>query len=229
MPAASDLDRPAETQTASDALREQFVDLKQQRSADRLGMWIFLTTEILMFGALFASYTVYRVAYAPAFATASNQLHLGLGVTNTVLLLTSSLTMALAVVASQARAWIWMLRCLSATALLGLAFLLIKGYEWQREYAEGLMPLSGLEFAVEGGDAGQVQMFFNLYFGMTGLHAVHLLIGIGLVLQLLWLTWSQYEPVRLEVNTEMTGLYWHLVDVIWVFMFPLLYLVKPYV
>lgn len=228
MRAASRLDRSGDGQVASAALREQFVDLQQQRSADTLGMWIFLTTEILLFGALFAGYAVYRVAYAPAFATGSGHLHLWLGTTNTVLMMTSSLTMALAVAASRARAWRWALRGLGATLLLGVVFLSIKGYEWHLEQAEGLMPLKGQGFVLDGADAEQVQMFFNLYFGMTGLHAVHLLIGVGAVLWMLLLTWRRQNPVRLEVKTEMVGLYWHLVDVIWVFLFPLFYLVKPY-
>ena len=190
-------------------------------------MWVFLATELLLFGGLFTAYAVYRAAFGPAFETAAGHLHLWLGTSNTALLLTSSLTMALAVLASRARSSGWLLVLLAATAALGTVFLGIKGYEWLLEYREGLMPLAPMGFSLEAANPEHGQMFFNLYFVMTGLHAVHLTIAVMVVLVMFGIAWRRPDPARFELKVEITGLYWHLVDVIWIFLFPLFYLVNP--
>ena len=182
---------------AHSALAEQFDDLPQQKEASMLGMWTFLATEILFFGGMFLAYITYRHAYPQAFAAASRHAILLYGTLNTGLLLTSSLTMALAVHESKANL---RKRFLVFTALLGLAFLCIKAVEYAAEWSE---PAS---------------LFLFLYFAMTGLHAVHLVIGIALVL------WVERRPAA----TEIVGLYWHFVDVVWIFLYPMLYLLERY-
>ncbi|MDX1654873.1 MAG: cytochrome c oxidase subunit 3, partial [Candidatus Competibacteraceae bacterium] len=132
------------------------------------------------------------------------------------------------VLAARARAPGYTQLMLGLTNGLGTAFLGIKFYEWYLEYSERLVPLPGLEFTFEGANPEHAQLFFNLYFTMTGLHALHLLVGIMIVLVMLILTWRRHNPLLLEYKVEIAGLYWHLVDVIWMFLFPLFYLVNPH-
>lgn len=204
---------------------EQFDDAAQQREAATLGMWIFLGTELLLFGGLFTGYAVYRIAYNEIFKEASTHLNIWLGSLNTVILLTSSLTMVLSDVAINAERYRMARVCLSLTALLGVVFLGIKGYEYHHEFSESLAPVMGEPFIYDKAEPQHAELFFNLYFTMTSLHALHLTVGIGLVLAMLFLLHRRQSWGRLRRRIEMTGLYWHFVDVVWVFLFPLLYLI----
>jgi cytochrome c oxidase subunit 3 len=206
-------------------IQEQFEDIEQQRAADILGMWIFLASEMLFFGSLFLAYTVYRHAYPRAFAGGSHDLDLTLGTVNTAVLLGSSLSMALADLFMRQGKTAAARYALAGTALLGLMFLVIKGFEYRKEYVEGLIPFIG-SFKYAGSEPLHARIFFNLYFALTGLHAVHLLIGIGVVLALIALSFAGGDRSRLARQIEIGGLYWHFVDIVWVFLFPLLYLVR---
>jgi cytochrome c oxidase subunit III len=204
------------------ALAHQFDDLAQQSEASNLGMWAFLLTEIMFFGGLFVGYTVYRTAYPAAFIEGSQHLDVLLGTVNTVVLISSSLTMALAVHAAQTEQRRLLVRFLLLTMILGLLFLGIKGYEYWHKYHEGLLP--GSRFASTGPPAPQVQLFLILYFVMTGLHALHMIIGLGLLVVLTVLAWRGRFSAAYYTPVEMTGLYWHFVDIVWIFLYPLLYL-----
>lgn len=205
------------------ALAFQFDDLAQQREASSLGMWVFLATEVLFFGGLFLAYTTYRVLYPQGFAAASQQLDVVLGTINTGVLLSSSLTMALAVHAVRSDRRKLLVGFLLLTAFLGALFLGIKGFEYYKEYQEQLVPV--LNFAYAGADPQKVKLFFYLYFAMTGLHALHLTIGITVVGVLALLSWRDRFSAQHYTPIELTGLYWHFVDIVWVFLYPLLYLI----
>jgi cytochrome c oxidase subunit III len=205
------------------ALAEQFDDLTQQHEAASLGMWVFLVTEILFFGGLFAGYTVYRAIYPEGFREASHHLDLLLGGINTAVLITSSLTMALAVHSVQEGQRRAVLRFLLLTLMLGAVFLGIKGTEYAHKYAEELVP--GLRFGYSGPHPSQVQLFLSFYFVMTGLHAFHMLVGMALLGVLAFLAWRGHFSAAYYAPVETSGLYWHFVDIVWIFLFPLLYLV----
>ncbi|CAL1239405.1 cytochrome c oxidase subunit 3 [Candidatus Methylocalor cossyra] len=200
----------------------QFDSLAQQHEADTLGMWVFLASEILFFGGLFTAYTVYRVSFPAGFAAASAHLELATGGVNTALLLTSSLTMTLAdeavTTGGRRQVALW----LTITAALGTVFLLLKGLEWRDEFRHQLAPLFGRPFQFPGPHPEQARLFFSFYFALTGLHALHLFIGVVVLLVMLALTLG--NAPRLDAKVIIAGLYWHLVDLIWVFVFPLLYL-----
>ncbi len=209
------------TATPIPAVAEQFETVSQQQHAARLGMWIFLATEVLFFGGLFLGYSIYRFIYPDPFAAASGRLSDIFGGINTAILLTSSLIMALAVRAAQLRRRRAVRWLLLGTALLGLCFIVVKGFEYRQDYLDALIPR--LNFEWKGENAGPATMFFSLYFCMTGLHAIHVSVGIALLLIFSWLAGrgafeSNANPI------EILGLYWHFVDIIWVFLFPLLYL-----
>ena len=210
----------------SSVLEHHFRDLEQQRDSSTLGMWIFLATEVMFFGVLFAGYTAYRVVYYESFAEGSHHLKLLLGSINTVVLLGSSLTMALAIHAAQLGRSRALVGFLLVTMLLGAAFLGIKALEYYYEFEEHLVP--GLNFAYSGPNPQHVEIFFILYFFMTGLHAFHLTVGIGLVAVIAFLAWRGQYTSEYHTPVELTGLYWHFVDVIWVFLFALLYLIDLY-
>jgi cytochrome c oxidase subunit 3 len=214
----------AESSVAS-PLAHHFDDLEQQHEAGELGMWVFLCTEIMFFGGLFLAYTIYRNQDEAAFAAASHELDLFWGTVNTVVLLTSSLTMALAVHAAESRQRKQLGALLAATLLLGSVFIGIKGMEYHHKYLHGLMPLLGLPFVWEGPSAGHAEMFFNLYFLMTGVHALHMFIGLGILLVLLCKASRGSLLGDSSAPVHVTGLYWHFVDIVWVFLFPLLYLI----
>ena len=205
------------------ALAHHFDDLDQQREAATLGMWTFLVTEILFFGGLFTVYMVYRYWYPAAFAAASHELVIWAGATNTAVLITSSLTMALAVHAAQTGNRKLLVTLLIATIVLGCCFLGIKAFEYYTEWVEHHVP--GLNYDFEPEYYRNAQIFFSLYFLMTGLHAVHMIIGIGIMLFMLW--WSVRGVINEEYYNpiEIAGLYWHFVDIVWIFLFPLLYLI----
>ncbi len=211
--------------TAPSPLAHQFDDMQQQNEADDLGIWLFLCTEIMFFGGLFLAYTIYRTQDEAAFAAASHELDLFWGTVNTIVLLTSSLSMALAVHAAQSLKRGQLVILLGATMVLGCVFLGIKGMEYHHKYVHGMMPLLGLPFVWKGPSPGPAEMFFDLYFLMTGVHALHMLIGLGILL-LLWI-----KAIRgglqgdFSAPVRVIGLYWHFVDVVWVFLFPLLYLI----
>jgi len=204
------------------ALAHQFDDLAQQHEASSLGMWAFLLTEIMFFGGLFAGYTVYRTTYAAGFVAGSQHLDILLGTLNTAVLISSSLTMALSVHAAQVGHRQLLTRCLLLTMLLGLVFLSIKGYEYWHKYHESLVP--GVRFNYTGPYFSQVQLFLIFYFVMTGLHALHMVIGLGLLAILAVLAWRGWFSAAYSTPVEIIGLYWHFVDIVWIFLYPLLYL-----
>jgi cytochrome c oxidase subunit 3 len=204
------------------ALAHQFDDLAQQEEASNLGMWVFLLTEIMFFGGLFAGYTVYRSMYPSAFAAGSHHLDVLLGTINTAVLISSSLTMVLAVHAAQVGQRQQLTGFLLLTMLLGLVFLGIKAVEYAHKFEAHLFP--GGPFVFEGPDAKQVQLFYSFYFGMTGMHALHMIIGIGLLGVLACLAWRGHFSASYYTPVETIGLYWHFVDIVWIFLFPLLYL-----
>lgn len=211
--------------SAPRALAHQFDNLKQQHEAAELGMWLFLSTEIMFFGGMFLAYTIYRTQDEAAFAAASHQLDLLLGTINTAVLLCSSLTMALSVFAAETSQRRKVVGLLAATMVLGSVFLGIKGIEYFHKYEHGLMPIIGLPFDWSGPSAGRAEMFFNLYFLMTGVHALHMLIGLGVLLILLVKSSRGGLLGDFSTPLHLTGLYWHFVDIVWVFLFPLLYLI----
>lgn len=204
---------------ASSALREPWPDLARQREAVSFGVWAFLASEALFFGGLFLGYAIYRNLYPEAFLTAARETDIVYGTLNTAILLTSSLTMAVAERGAQQgfrRVVLW---CLAATALLGAAFLVTKGFEYRDDISKGLIP--GLNFPLH---PAQTQLFWAFYWVMTGVHAIHLTIGIGVVTAVMILLWRQDRSPESPIF-EGVALYWHLVDVIWVILLPLLYLV----
>jgi cytochrome c oxidase subunit III len=209
-------------------LREQFDTAQQQKDASTLGMWIFLITEVMFFGGMFLAYTIYRSMYPAAFGPASNSLNVYIGAANTVVLLCSSLTMVLAVRAAQLGRKSAIVLFLVLTLLLGGIFLGVKGFEWHEKYVEHHIP--GPTFHMEGvAVQGQAQLFFSLYFAMTGLHALHMVVGAGLLLYLILLARKGIFSASYYTPVDMIGLYWHFVDIIWIFLFPLLYLINRHV
>lgn len=205
------------------ALAHHFEDLGQQSEAATLGMWVFLVTEVLFFGGLFLAYTIYRGWYPDAFAVSSHELDIVLGTTNTIVLITSSLTMAMAVHSAQLGHRHKLMIFLSLTMLLGLAFLGIKGVEYYRKFVEHHVP--GPTFQFEEKYVREAQIFFSLYFVMTGLHAVHMIIGLGIMVWMFIWAWNGTITKEYSNPIEVSGLYWHFVDIVWIFLFPLLYLV----
>jgi cytochrome c oxidase subunit 3 len=204
-------------------LQHHFDNLEQQFEASALGMWLFLVTEILFFGGLFLAYLVYRIAYPAAFQDASHHLDIVLGATNTAILIGSSLTMAMAVYAAQIGNRNQQIVYLVGTMLLGIAFLSIKAVEYSHKFRDNLVP--GASFQFEGRDPVHAQLFYSLYFVMTGLHALHMVIGLGIMSVLLWMAWRGRFTKAYHTPVELTGLYWHFVDIVWIFLFPLLYLI----
>ncbi len=200
--------------------REAAEAAETSERAGRIGLWVFLASEIMLFAVLFTVYTVNRLRHPAVWLEASTRLDIALGTINTAILLVSSYTMALAVEAAAERARRVRL-LLVLTAILGSAFLGIKMYEWTQEAAKSLVPGAG--FVWPGADPGGASLFFASYFVMTGLHAIHLTVGVALILVLAWMARpgpGDWTPRAVALG----GLYWHLVDVIWIFLFPLLYL-----
>jgi len=212
---------------ASSNLAHHFDNLEQQREAGSLGMWLFLVTEIMFFGGLFTGYIIYRTQNPQAFAIASSTLNWKLGALNTVVLIVSSLTMALAVYFAQMGSRRMQIIFLVATMLLGAVFLVVKGFEYADKFEHHHFPGLGFQWtdAVPAGvSTHHIQMFYWIYFAMTGLHALHMIIGIGAMLFLIYYAYrGRYTP-EYHAPVELTGLYWHFVDIVWIFLFPLLYL-----
>lgn len=194
-----------------------FSDRAQQTRAAEFGIWVFLATELLFFGALFIGYAVYRFLYPAAFAAGSRATEVSLGTINTAILLTSSFAIALAVKAAAADARRTARLLTLATIGFGALFMLVKGYEYHLDIIKGLVPGAG--FAVTPPEA---QIFFSFYWVMTAIHAVHVTVGVA-VLCVLYHMLGQRR--QLGAMPEVTALYWHLVDMIWIFLYPLLYLV----
>lgn len=212
-------------------LAHHFDSMEQQNDASLLGMWLFLVTEVMFFGGAFTAYIVYRARNFEAFALASHHLDIVWGTINTCVLLCSSLSMAMAVDAAHARDRKGAYRFLGLTGVLGIAFLVIKAFEYLHKYETQHMPLFGLPFHFDTSEphiAAGAQIFFGLYFGLTGLHALHMVIGMAFIALLMFkvnrgrYVDGDYMPV------ECFGLYWHFVDIVWIFLFPFLYLISRY-
>jgi cytochrome c oxidase subunit 3 len=202
-----------------------FKDPAHQRESAIFGMWIFLATEVLFFGGMFTAYMVYRFLHAPAFDEAGRHQEWYLGCLNTAVLLTSGFTMAVAVEFARRGGRGWVLGLFAITWLLGAAFLGIEGYEYRVKFLEHLVPGSTFHFA--GSDPAGAQMFFVLYFTMTGMHMLHMFIGLCLILGFGGWCLLNSRALRTPNPFEVLGLYWAFVDIVWLFLYPLFYLVHP--
>src|SRR5262249_7145246 len=200
-------------------------DMEQQRNAASLGMWVFLATEIMFFGGMFCAYLIYRYWYFPEFAAASKSLDISLGAINTAVLICSSLTVVLAVHAAQLGKRRTLVTYLALTLVLGLTFLGIKAVEWNSKFEEHHIP--GYSFHFEGTAPGHpdqpidpqhAQIFFSLYFAMTGMHALHMVIGVGLFTVICFYAWKGKYTPDYYTPLENAGLYWHFVDIIWIYL-----------
>jgi cytochrome c oxidase subunit 3 len=205
-------------------LQHHFDDMAQQAEASTLGMWVFLVTEIMFFGGLFMAYLLYRSSSPEGFAEASHHLNVTWGAVNTIVLIVSSLTMALGVRAAQTSAppktqVMWIL----LTMLFGAAFLGVKAIEYTDKFTHHLVP--GPNFVWEGKHPATAQMFYSLYFCMTGLHALHMVVGLGIMTVIAIMAWRNTFDADYYTPVEVAGLYWHFVDIVWIFLFPLLYLI----
>jgi cytochrome c oxidase subunit 3 len=219
----------SDIEIAEHALQHHFADMDQQKETSTFGMWLFLVTEIMFFGGLFCAYLIYRSTYYSAFVAGSQTMNIWLGATNTAVLICSSLSMALGVRCAQTNKIKMMVVLLLITIVFGFAFLGIKAVEYHEHWTHHQFP--GPNFQFEGAEAAgvnpqNVQIYFSLYWAMTGLHALHMIIGIGLVTWIAIAGWrgaygpDYYSPV------ENVGLYWHFVDLVWIYLFPLLYLIS---
>jgi cytochrome c oxidase subunit 3 len=226
------------------SLQHHFENMEQQREAGTLGMWVFLVTEIMFFGGMFLAYALYRSLYPAAFASASNHLDITLGTLNTGVLILSSFTMAMAVYFTQVGKRRPQILCLGLTLVLGLTFLGVKAVEYYDKYEDRLVPgnlIPGHSFDPKIQEEGQpvdphklhllpgatkekVEMFYWIYFAMTGMHALHMIIGAGLLTFLLIFSLKGRFDPEYHSPVEVIGLYWHFVDIVWIFLFPLLYL-----
>jgi cytochrome c oxidase subunit III len=221
-------------------LRHHFATLEQQQETSSFGMWLFLLTEIMFFGGLFCAYLIYRNWYYPAFVSGSHQLSIVLGTTNTAVLIASSFTMAMAVYSAEMRNRKALITYLLLTITLGLAFLGIKADEYHEKWEKHHVP--GLNFSVNDfihvnpaypddkplplDMAEKTQVYFSLYFAMTGMHALHMIIGVSLLIILVVRAWGGAYTDGHMTMIENFGLYWHFVDIVWIFLFPLLYLIS---
>ncbi|MBA3913782.1 MAG: cytochrome c oxidase subunit 3 family protein [Acidobacteriales bacterium] len=199
-------------------------------------MWLFLGTEIMFFGGMFCAYLIYRYWHPAEFAAGSRSLNLPIGTANTAVLICSSLTVAMAIRAAQTGRRMLTVMLLLATMFFGLIFLGVKGYEWYEKFEEHHIPGTSFSAADLVRDYPQLhidpaseQVFFSLYFAMTGMHALHMIIGVGIFLFLTWKAWRGTYGPGYYTPLEIGGLYWHFVDIVWIYLFPLLYLIdrKP--
>jgi len=204
------------------AVREQFHDPAQQRETSTVAMWVFLITEVMLFGVLFTTFTVYRIGHPAAFDQGSAQMEFWMGAVNTAVLICSSFAMALAVNSAERGKRLRLAVYLLLTIGIGLVFLGIKFTEYYLHYQDHKVP--GLNFQDSTPDARFIEMFFVFYFIMTGLHAIHMLVGIGLLSALLLRTYLGSFNGEYHTPVELTGLYWHFVDVVWVFLFAIFYI-----
>jgi cytochrome c oxidase subunit 3 len=200
----------------------QYATMRQQADTATLGMWIFLATEVLFFGAMLLAYATDRSAFPDGFAEAGRETKLVIGSVNTVILLTSSFTMAWAMHLAERGERRALAMLLAVTALFGLAFLVLKSFEYLSEWREQLVP--GLHFDAARPHADAVKLFFFLYFMLTGVHGIHVIVGVVLISAMAWRAWRGAFSPGYYTPVEITGLYWHFVDVVWVFLYPLIYL-----
>jgi cytochrome c oxidase subunit III len=224
----------AEHATHVEGLAHHFVSMEQQKEAGMVGMWLFLLTEVMFFGGLFLAYTIYRTIYPEGFLFGSHLLNVPLGGTNTVVLIVSSLTMAMAVYYSQKGERKKLIAFLGITLVLGLLFLVIKYFEYRAKIDTHLFPAAQFynpvtpqvdsAHGVPENLRQQVQVFLWIYFLMTGLHAVHMIVGAGILITLILMAWKGKFTKNYNSPVEISGLYWHFVDIVWIFLFPLLYL-----
>ena len=223
----------AHTHHHNPALLHHFSTEEQQRNSASFGMWIFLATEVMFFGGLFCAYLIYRHWYFGDFGAASSSINAKLGGANTAVLICSSLTVVLAIWAAQTSRRALMIAMLVLTMLFGLTFLGIKGIEYNDKFEEHHVP--GASFSFEHvpipshpdqyANPRHAEIFFALYFIMTGLHALHMIIGLGIFSWLLWAAWKGRFTPEYHTPLEIGGLYWHFVDIVWIYLFPLLYLI----
>ena len=204
-------------------LDHQFEDLEQQRDTVTFGMWVFLVQEVMFFGGLFAAYTVYRLLHYQAFEAGSHFLSVTIGLANTIVLIGSSLTMALAVRSAQLGRNREVMGHIALTMVLGTAFLVVKAFEYADKWHHGVVP--SLQWTQTGPLADTMQLYFAFYFVMSGMHALHMVIGMGLMVWLLVLAYRDTFTPERHAAVENMGLYWHFVDIVWIFLFPLLYLI----
>jgi len=216
---------PGEDHPHHPFLQHHFEDLGQQYEASTLGMWMFLSTEILFFGGVLCAYWVYRIQYPEAWAVGASMQNWQLGAANTIVLIVSSLTMALAVRNAQLGKRMGTVVMLVATLFFGSIFLGIKTYEYTKHWQEGLFPGEHFTWNEVPALAPQVQLFMTFYWGLTGLHAIHMIIGAGLLLWFIWRAWKGHFGPEYYGPVEVMGLYWHFVDIVWIFLFPFLYLI----
>jgi cytochrome c oxidase subunit 3 len=202
-------------------LKEPWDYFERQREAGTFGIWVFLASEVLFFGALILTYAVCRLENVEAFAAAGRETDIWFGTINTGILLTSSLTRAVAAQAAGSKEGFrrLILGCLAATATLGFALLFVKGFEYKEDIDKHLVP--GAQFALKQGAA---QLYFALYWIVTAVHGIHLTIGIVMVSRLALLGYLERQPLDANPEIEITALYWHLVDIVWIFLYPLIYL-----
>jgi cytochrome c oxidase subunit III len=217
-------DSEAVIATRSPGLQHHFDDSAQQLESSTLGMWVFLVTEIMFFGGMFASYTIYRNLFPDAFASTSHYMNVTIGAINTGVLICSSFTMVLAVRAAQLgqkKAVIWFL---ASTLVLGTIFLVLKYVEYHEKWIDHHVPGPSFQYA-DSRFVHQAQILFFLYFAMTGMHALHMIVGAGLLTTLIVMASRNRFSAEWYTPVEMIGLYWHFVDIVWIFLFPLLYLI----
>jgi cytochrome c oxidase subunit III len=207
-------------------LQHHFTTVEQQFDAAKLGMWVFLATEILMFGGLFVAYAVFFSLYPEAFNAGHHALNVPLGIVNTTVLIFSSLTMALGVNAAQRGNQRRLIVCVAITIACALTFMVIKYFEYSHKIHEGTLPGWFFTNTEPIYQVPHIGTYFALYFMMTGLHGIHVTVGIGIMVWLLVKAIKGHFSAEWYTPVEMTGLYWHLVDLVWIYLFPLLYLVK---
>jgi cytochrome c oxidase subunit III len=212
-----------QVESHSTHLQHHFSDLAQQHDSAKLGMWIFILTELLLFGGLLTVYTVYRVVNPEMFYNAHKVLDLTAGTINTIILITSSLTMALAIRNIQVNRKKQTIYFLACTLFLAAIFLVIKYFEYAHKFHTGQLP--GKYYHFTGIKGTNPHIFFSIYFATTGLHAIHIIAGMIVITFMLIRTSRNAFSSEYYTPLEMTGLYWHLVDLIWIYLFPLLYLI----
>jgi len=205
-------------------LRHHFDDSAQQLHSATLGMWVFLITEVMFFGGMFGAYTVYRNVYPDAFASTSQFMNVTIGAINTAVLIFSSFTMVLAVRSAQLGQKKALIAFLVLTLILGCVFLTLKYVEYHEKWVDHHIPGPWFQYA-DARYFHQAQILFFLYFAMTGMHAIHMIVGAGMLITLIVMAARNRFSSAWYTPVEMIGLYWHFVDIIWIFLFPLLYLV----
>ncbi len=203
-------------------LQHHFIDMKQQFEASKIGMWLFLVTEVLLFGGLFVGYGIMHSKHPEAFIAAHTHLDWRLGALNTIVLLVSSFTMVMGVWAAQTGQKQKLIGYLTTTFVLAGVFMVVKYFEYSHKFHEGLLP--GKFYAHQGDTVPGQFMFFSFYFMMTGLHGIHVLLGMVAIAWLIYRASKGHFSSQYYGPVDMVGLYWHLVDLIWIYLFPLMYL-----